>query len=67
VFRDKDDNAHATLKRIHFNADTVTLQPESSNPEHQPRVLQKDAFTGDNPSVKMTGIVVAVLSYKNGK
>jgi len=38
AFRDPDDNSHATLKRIHFEADRVILQPESSNLQHEPRV-----------------------------
>jgi regulator of protease activity HflC (stomatin/prohibitin superfamily) len=67
AFCDRDDNTQATLKRIYFEADRVVLQPESSNPEHEPRILHKDAFAGSNPGVKVVGIVVAVLGYKNGR
>jgi SOS-response transcriptional repressor LexA len=61
VFRDEDDKA--TLKRFYFDwsSGSVTLKPESSNPEHKPRVLRPEVFAGDNPSVAIVGIVMAVL------
>jgi SOS-response transcriptional repressor LexA len=60
VFRDEADS-RATLKRIHFESDRVMLEPESSNPEHKTRVLQPEAFAGDNPPVEVVGIAIAVL------
>jgi SOS-response transcriptional repressor LexA len=63
-FRDDDDRSKATLKRIYIEADGVVLQPESSNPEHKPRVVQRGDFSGDNPRVKVVGIALAVLRYK---
>jgi len=61
VFRDEDNKA--TLKRFYFDksSDSVTLKPESSNPEHKTRVLGLKAFAGDNPSVAFVGIAIAVL------
>jgi hypothetical protein len=62
VFRDEDDN-RATLKRILIEPKTkkVTLKPESSNPKHKSRFLPPKAFVGENPSVDIVGIAVAVL------
>jgi phage repressor protein C with HTH and peptisase S24 domain len=60
VFRDEDDN-RATLKRILIEPNKVTLKPESTNPKHEPRVLPPEAFAGDNPSVAIVGIAIAVL------
>lgn len=65
AFRDKADNCQATLKRILIEADRIVLQPESSNPAHAARVLPKGAFAGDNPSVKVVGIVIAALETAN--
>jgi SOS-response transcriptional repressor LexA/regulator of protease activity HflC (stomatin/prohibitin superfamily) len=62
-FRDADDKSKATLKRIHIETDGVVLQPESSNPEHEPRTVQRGDFTGDDPRVKVVGIALAVLSH----
>jgi SOS-response transcriptional repressor LexA len=61
VFRDED--VKATLKRFYFDksSGSVTLEPESSNPEHKTRVLLPKAFAGDNPSVAVVGIAIAVL------
>jgi len=62
VFRDEADN-RATLKRFYFDksSDSVTLRPESSNPKHEPRVLQAKDFAGDNPPVAVVGVAIAVL------
>jgi phage repressor protein C with HTH and peptisase S24 domain len=60
VFRDEDDN-RATLKRILIEPNKVTLKPESSNPKHASRFLPPEAFAGDNPSVEIVGIAIAVL------
>jgi len=61
VFRDEDNEA--TLRRFYFDKSSasVTLEPESSNPKHETRVLQPEAFAGDNPSVAVVGIAIAVL------
>jgi SOS-response transcriptional repressor LexA len=61
VFRDEDDKA--TLKRFYVEKPSgrVVLKPESSNPEHKTRVLRPEAFAGDNPSVEIVGIAIAVL------
>ena len=61
VFRDEDDKA--TLKRFYFEKSSgrVVLKPESSNPEHKTRVLRPETFAGDNPSVELVGIAIAVL------
>jgi len=67
AFRDPGDQVHATLKRIHFESEGIVLQPESTNPTHTPRILPKNAFAGDNPQVRVVGIVTAVLNRKNGK
>ena len=65
-FRDADDKSKATLKRIHLEENGVVLQPESANPNHEPRIVQRGDFLGDNPAVKVVGIALAVLSRKNG-
>jgi SOS-response transcriptional repressor LexA len=65
VFRDEDNKA--SLKRIHIEARKVVLRPESSNPEHQPRVLSPEAFAGDNPIAAVVGIAVAVLKPQPSK
>jgi SOS-response transcriptional repressor LexA len=65
-FRDEDDRSKATLKRIYIEVDGVVLQPESANPKHEPRIVQRGDFSGDNPAVKVVGIALAVLSRKNG-
>jgi hypothetical protein len=61
VFRDEDDKA--TLKRFYFDKPSgrVALKPESSNPAHKSRVLRPKAFAGNNPSVEVVGIAIAVL------
>ncbi len=65
VFRDEDDKA--TLKRILIERDgtnrpvRVILSPESSNPEHKVRSLPPTAFVGDNRTVTIAGIAIAVL------
>jgi phage repressor protein C with HTH and peptisase S24 domain len=46
----------ATLKRFYQDRDTITLQPRSSNPEHQPFVFKN---TGDGFHVRR--IVIAIL------
>jgi hypothetical protein len=58
-----DDDHLATLKRIYFGAKVggVILQPESSNPDHRPRVFSKKDFAGANPSVEVAAVAVAVL------
>jgi len=63
VFRDEDDKA--TLKRIYIEPNRVILKPESSNPEHQPRILRPEAFAGDNPRVAVVGIAMAVLKLRS--
>ncbi len=60
VFRDEDDN-RATLKRIVIESNKITLRPESSNPKHEARFLPPEAFAGDNPSVAIVGVAIAVL------
>lgn len=59
VFRDED--GEATLKYIVTESSRVILKPKSSNPEHQTRVLQPEVSTGDDPSVAVVGIAIAVL------
>lgn len=59
VFREEDSKA--TLKRITINSEGVTLKPESSNPDHQPRKLPFTQFKGDPPPVQIVGIAIAVL------
>lgn len=59
VFRDEDTKA--TLKRILIEEDQITLKPESSNPEHKPRILQPAELLGTSPYVNIVGIAVAVL------
>jgi hypothetical protein len=64
VFRDEADN-RAALRRIMVESGRVVFRPESSNPAHKPRILRPAAFAGDNPSVEVVGIAIAVLkSYK---
>jgi SOS-response transcriptional repressor LexA len=65
VFRDEDNRA--SLKRIQIEARKVVLRPESSNPEHQPRVLPPEAFVGDNPTAAIIGIAIAVLKPQPSK
>jgi SOS-response transcriptional repressor LexA len=60
VFRDEDDNK-ATLKRIRIHHDSVEFRPESSNPAHHSRIVPRAALAGDNPSVEIVGIAIAVL------
>ena len=61
VFRDEDNKA--TLKRFYFDRSSggVTFKSESSNPDHETRVLRPEFFAGDNPSVEIVGIAIAVL------
>jgi hypothetical protein len=59
VFRGEDNRA--SLKRILIDPNRVVLRPESSNPEHKPRILLPKDFTGDNPSVTVVGIAIAAL------
>lgn len=65
VFRNEDDKA--TLKRFYLDKPSgrVALKPESSNPEHKTRVLRPEVFAGDNPSVAIVGIAIAVLSHRD--
>lgn len=58
-----DEDTKATLKQINFTAkdNHVILSPKSSNPIHQPRVLAKQQFAGDNPNVEVAAIAIAVL------
>lgn len=49
------DNQDATLKRFSRNGDTVTLIPQSTNPEHQPFV-----YNLKDTSVKILGLVIKV-------
>lgn len=49
------DDQDATLKRFSRNGDTVTLIPQSTNPEHQPFV-----YNLKDTSVKILGLVIKV-------
>ena len=62
VFRD-EKNKQTILSRIKLGSSGVTLQPESSNPEHQPHTLPPKDFAGDPPPVQIVGIAVAVLKH----
>jgi hypothetical protein len=57
------DNHTATLKRIYFGpkVNGIILQPESSNPVHQPRTLSKQDFAGKDPNIEVEAVVIAVL------
>jgi hypothetical protein len=61
VFRDEYDDVKATLKRFrhHQASSKIILEPESSNPIHQPRDFPEEILSGDNSPV--VGIAVAVL------
>jgi tetratricopeptide (TPR) repeat protein len=61
VFYDEDDKA--VLKRVYYNKSSakVILKPESSNPKHKTRILQQEIFAGENPSVEIVGLALAVL------
>jgi SOS-response transcriptional repressor LexA len=63
-FRNQDDKNQVTFKRIYIEENGVVLQPESSNPKYEPRVVQQQDFAGDNPAVIVVGIALAVLNRK---
>lgn len=53
VFVNGDD---ATIKRVYFDGMTVTLKPESYDPEYKPRTIDKN--DPDAPLVRMIGKAV---------
>lgn len=54
VFVNGDD---ATLKRVHFESESVRLHPESYDPEYRDRVI--DASDPDAPEVRVIGKAVS--------
>lgn len=52
-----DDDA--TIKRFRRSKESVVLEPESSNPEHNPIVLEKD--------FQIQGVVIQVLDTEKGR
>ena len=50
----------ATVKRVYFAGDTVVLHPESSNPEHHDRCI--DRTNPDSPEFRIIGKVVGYTS-----
>ena len=57
VFVNGDD---ATLKRVYFEGDSITLHPESYDPEYQDRII--DGSDPDAPEVRIVGKAVAYSS-----
>lgn len=60
LFVNGDD---ATLKRVYFDGTSVTLQPESYDPEYLPRTIDRD--DPEAPAVRMIGKAVAFTSPAN--
>lgn len=60
LFVNGDD---ATIKRIYFDGQTITLSPESYDPEYTPRTI--DRKDPDAPAVRMVGKAVAFMSPAN--
>lgn len=57
VFVNGDD---ATLKRVYFEGESITLHPESYDPEYQDRII--DGSDPDAPEVRIVGKAVAYSS-----
>jgi SOS-response transcriptional repressor LexA len=64
VLRDEDNKA--TLKRILVDeaVGSITLKPESSNPNHTRRTWQRRTEMEEDPNVEVVGIAVAVLKLR---
>lgn len=56
----------ATIKRLFYAGDSIVLHPESTNPEHQPRLIQET--DPDAPRVRIVGQVVwYTIPFKSGR